>query len=118
MTYNEVIEKINKYNLNTGIKIEISDKNIEGYEKLGISPEHLYKQLVDAIITEYISINYINKVNFIDNPIKSIVDKFIMFNIDELKKDIYTCYNGDPDKILEFIGKETNERNTKEKYDK
>ncbi len=26
MTYNEVIEKINKYNSNTGIKIEISDE--------------------------------------------------------------------------------------------
>lgn len=34
-----------------------------------------------------------------------------MFNIDKLKKDIYTFYNGEPDKILEFIGKETNKIN-------
>jgi hypothetical protein len=67
--------------------------------------------LVDAVITEYININYINNnVNFTDNPIKSIVNEFITFNMDELKKDIYTFYNGESDKILEFIGKETNKR--------
>lgn len=57
-----------------------------------------------ALLDEYIVSNYIKKYTpFEENPIKSIVESYIINNLKNINEKILQAYDNDYNKILEFL---------------
>lgn len=113
MTWEELIEKLKNTNidLTNEFKInkyaDISKKETQKeYEKFGLTPDVLFTQAIDALISNYIYIKIFKNINlsFETNPLETIVYKKVYENMDAIKKEFSSLFKN-IDELIDFFRK-------------
>lgn len=103
MTWKELNEKIDAYNLKT--KLTVSGD----FEELGETPETAFKTITSIVIGEYITQTYSpHFTDFNDDPIKAIVENKIINDLNYYVENVFKLFEYDYEKILDFIANHSN----------
>ena len=113
MTWEELIEKLKDTNIDLTNEFKINkytdiskEKTQKEFEKFGLTPDILFVQSIDALISNYIYIKIFKNINlsFETNPLESIVYKKVYENMDNIKKEFISLFKNE-DELLNFFRK-------------
>lgn len=113
MTWEELIEKLKDTNIDliNEFKInkyaDISKKATQKeFEMFGLTPDVLFTQAIDALISNYIYIKIFKNINlsFETNPLETIVYKKVYENMDAIKKEFSSLFKN-IDELIDFFRK-------------
>jgi len=111
MTWEELIEKFKDTNIDltnefTNNKYaDISKKKTQKeYEKLGITPDILFVQAIDGLISNHIYNKIFKHVNidFLTNPLEALVYKKVNENMEDIKKEFISLFKT-VDELIDFF---------------
>ena len=113
MTWEELIEKLKDTNIDLSNKFKINvyadiskKKTQKEFEKFGITPDILFTQAIDGLISNHIYNKIFKNVNihFETNPLEAIVYRKTYENMEDIRKEFISLFKNE-DELLDFFRK-------------